>query len=155
MPKNNAPKHTSKPQDQASDEEKAWLDMAPVGREFGSPDYECLTALDQAAFAVFQSWEQVQDWLATPNPQLDGICPDDAARNPDGLSKVMSILMMGDGHASDDFMREAEKMSVQERDALNALADIKNLKGMFGRSSKRASIEDMNAAIARRGAKKK
>ena len=67
----------------------------------------------------------------------------------------MSILMLAGGHASVDFMREAEKMSVQERDALNGLAEIKNLKGMFGRPSKRASIEDMNAAIARRGAKKK
>lgn len=155
MPKNTEPKHTSKPQDQSSEEEKAWLDMAPVGREFGSPDYACLTALDQAAFAAFQSWEQVRDWLATPNSQLDGVCPEDAARNPDGLNKVMSILMMAASQASDDFMREPEKMSVQERDTLNGLADIKNLKGMFGRPSKRASIEDMNAAIARRGAKKK
>ena len=64
MPKNTEPKHTSKPQDQASDEEKAWLDMAPVGREFGSPDYESLTALDLAALAAFQAWEQVRDWLA-------------------------------------------------------------------------------------------
>ena len=155
MPKNTEPKHTSRRQRQASDEEKAWLEMAPVGREFGSPDYECLTALDQAAFAVFQSWEQVRDWLTTPNPQFDGLCPENAARNPDGLSKVMSILVMAGGHASDDNMREAEKMPVQERDSLHGLADIKNLKGMFGRPSKRASIEDMSAAIARRGARQK
>ncbi|MGE5451416.1 MAG: hypothetical protein ACM3VZ_06160 [Acidobacteriota bacterium] len=90
---------------------------------------------------------------ATSNPQLpDGICPEDAARNPDGLSKVVSILVMAGRHASDDFMREVEKIRVQERDALNGLAEIKKLKGMFGRPSKRASIEDMNAAIARRGA---
>lgn len=155
MPKNTQPKHTLRPQQQASDEEKAWLDMAPVGREFGSRDYESLTALDQAAFAAFKSWEQVRVWLATPNPQLDGICPEEAARNPDGLSKVMSILVMAGGRASDDFMREAEKICVQERDALNGLAEVKNLKGKFGRPSKRVSIEDMNAAIARRGAKKK
>ena len=154
MTKNTAPKHTSRSQHQASDEERAWLDKAAVDREFGSPDYECLTALDQAAFAAFQSWEQVRDWLATPSPQLDGICPEDAARNPDGLSKVMSILMMAGGHASDDFMRKAEKMPAQERDCFNGLADIKNLKGMFGQPSKRVSIEEMNAAIARRGAKK-
>jgi hypothetical protein len=148
-------KDTLRPQHQAADEQQAWLDIAPVGREFGSPDYECLTALDQAAFAAFRSWEQVRDWLATPHPQLDGICPEDAARNPDGLSKVMPILMMAGIHASNDFMREAEKIPVQERDSFNGLADIQNLKGMFGRPSKRASIEDMNAAIARRGAKKK
>ena len=67
----------------------------------------------------------------------------------------MGILMMAGSHASDDFMREAEKMPVQERDSFNGLAEIHNLKGMFGRPSKRASIEDMNAAIARRGARKK
>ena len=155
MPKNTEPKHISTLQHQASDEEQAWLDIAPVGREFGSPDYECLTALDQAAFAAFQSWEQVRDWLQTPHPQLDGICPEDAARKPDGLSKVMAILMMAGSHASDDFMREAEKMPVQERVSFNGLAETRNLKGMFGRPSKRVSIEDMNAAIARCGARKK
>lgn len=29
-----------------SKEEQAWLDVAPVGREFGSPDYERLQILD-------------------------------------------------------------------------------------------------------------
>ena len=29
-----------------SAEEQAWLDVAPVGREFGSPDYERLQVLD-------------------------------------------------------------------------------------------------------------
>jgi len=29
-----------------SKEEQAWLDVAPVGREFGSPDYERLQVLD-------------------------------------------------------------------------------------------------------------
>lgn len=29
-----------------SQEEQAWLDIAPVGREFGSPDYERLEILD-------------------------------------------------------------------------------------------------------------
>jgi len=129
--------------------------MAPVGREFGSPDYERLTALDQAAFAAFQSWEQVRDWLVAPNPQLDGVCPEDAARSSDGLSKVMAILMTADGRAIGDFMREAENMPVQERDSLKGLCEIKNLKGMFGRPSRQVSVEDMSAAIARRGARKK
>jgi len=155
MPKNTEPKHTTKLQDLASDEAKAWLDMVPVGREFGSPDYDRLMALDQAAFAAFKSWEQVRDWLATPNTQLDGVCPEDAARNPDGFGKVMSILMLACGYAGDDSMREAEKIPVHERDALIRQAEVKNVKGMFGRSSKRVSIEDLNAASARRSAKKK
>jgi hypothetical protein len=32
-------------------EEQAWLDMAPVGREFGSPDYERLMVEDAARYA--------------------------------------------------------------------------------------------------------
>nr|WP_316643266.1 antitoxin Xre/MbcA/ParS toxin-binding domain-containing protein [uncultured Roseateles sp.] len=155
MPKNSLPKPPSRLQHQASDEERAWLDTAPVGREFGSPDYERLTALDQAAFAAFQSWERVRDWLVTPNAQLGGACPEDASRRPDGLSKVMSILMMAGGHASEDFMRDVEEMPVQERDSLRGLAEIKKLKGMFGRPALQVSIEDMNPAIARRGARKK
>jgi len=155
MPKNTDPKHTSRPQHHASDEDRDWLDMAPVGREFGSPDYERLTALDQAAFAAFQSWEQVRDWLVAPNPQLDGVCPEDAARSPDGLNHVMAILLTANGSASSDFMREAENMPIQEREAQMGLGEIKSLKGMFGRPSRQVSIEDMNAAIARGGAKKK
>jgi hypothetical protein len=155
MPKNTKPRHTLRPDHLASGEVKAWLDMAPVGREFGSPDYECLTSLDQAAFAAFQSWEKVRLWLAAPNPQLDGVCPEDAARSPDGLSKVMSILVMAADHASGDFMHEDEKIPVQKSDSFNGVADIKNLKGMFGRPAKRVSIEDMNAAFAGRRAKKK
>jgi hypothetical protein len=109
-------------------------------------------ALDQAAFAALQSWEQVRVWLATLNPQLDGVCPEDAARNLDELRKVMSILMMAGDSASDGFMREAEKMPVQERDTLNRRAEIKNSKACLIRPAKQVSIEDMNAAIARRGA---
>ncbi len=92
--------------------------MPPMGREIGSPDYERLTAFDQAAFAVFQSWDKVELWLTAPNSQLDGACPKDMARNSDGLSKVMSILMFAGGHASEDFMREIETLAVQDRAAL-------------------------------------
>ena len=43
------------------------------------------------------------------------------ARNPDGLSKVMSILMVAGDRVSDDFMREIENLPVQERDTPNGL----------------------------------
>lgn len=67
----------------------------------------------------------------------------------------MAILMTANGSASSDFMREAENMPVQEREAQMSLGEIKRLKGMFGRPSRQVSIEDMNAAITRRGARKK
>jgi len=67
----------------------------------------------------------------------------------------MSILMTVGGRVSGDFMHEGGDLPVQERDSLQGLEGLKNLKGMFGRTSKHISIEDMNAAIARRGAGKK
>jgi len=118
MPKKKDQKPRSRPNLQAESEEQDWLDMPPIGREIGSPAYERLTALDQAAFAAFQSWETVQVWLTAPNSQLDGACPEEVVRNSDGLSKVMSILMVGGGRASEDFMREFERLPVQDRDAL-------------------------------------
>lgn len=121
MPKKTAQKHRLSPTHQTSSEDRAWLDAVPVGREFGSPDYERLIALDQAAFTAFQSWEQVRKWLAAPNSQLDGACPEDAARSPEGLSKVMAMLMGSGGRVSDDFMRETENFPVQERDTLRGL----------------------------------
>lgn len=38
-----------------SAEEQAWLDMPPVGREFGSPDYERLQVLDLYAASQISS----------------------------------------------------------------------------------------------------
>ena len=35
-----------------SAEDRAWLDMAPIGREFGSPDYERLARLDALGYAA-------------------------------------------------------------------------------------------------------
>ncbi|MDI1342462.1 hypothetical protein [Polaromonas sp.] len=40
-----------------SKEEQAWLDVAPVGREFGSPDYERLQILDMYAAGQISSDE--------------------------------------------------------------------------------------------------
>lgn len=38
-----------------SADEQAWLDVAPVGREFGSPDYERLQVLDLYAQGTISS----------------------------------------------------------------------------------------------------
>lgn len=108
MPKTTEPKREGGSQPPDADEDLAWLDSAPVGREFGSPDYERLMALDQAAFAAFHSWDSVRQWLATPNPQLNGECPDDIARSPDGLSKVLSALMMVSDSARDDIEHSSD-----------------------------------------------
>lgn len=77
---------------QQPEEDLAWLNAAPVDREFGSPDYERLMAFDQAAFAALHSWGRIRQWLATRTPQLNGACPDGVARNPDGLSKAWLLV---------------------------------------------------------------
>lgn len=108
MPNTTEPKSEGGSRPPDAGEDVAWLDPVPVGREFGSPDYERLTALDQAAFAAFHSWDRVRQWLATPNPQLNGACPDDVARSPDGLSQVLSALKVADDSASDDIESSGE-----------------------------------------------
>lgn len=43
-----------------SAEEQAWLDVAPVGREFGSPDYERLQVLDLYAAGQMEWAEAIR-----------------------------------------------------------------------------------------------
>ena len=56
--------------------------MVPVGREFGSPDYERLMALDQAAIAAFQSWKHVRDCWQNRTLSLMELAP---RRRPETL----------------------------------------------------------------------
>lgn len=63
-----------------------WDAIQPVGREFGSPDYERLEALDALAFDVFCSMTKARRWLNTPNADLRDASPEDLSktreRNP-------------------------------------------------------------------------
>ena len=79
-----------------SQEDIDWLDMPAVGREFGSPDFERLLALDEAAFAAFKSWTEVRAWLSTPNAELGGTCPEVAARGQAGFNQIMLLLTSPD-----------------------------------------------------------
>lgn len=85
------PKRKLRPHHVASDDAQAWLDMAPVGQEFGSPDYVRRMDLDEAALSAFQSWELVRAWLAEPHPGFDGLSPEDASQNSDGLERAIVI----------------------------------------------------------------
>lgn len=79
-----------------SAEDIAWDRIVPVGREFGSPDFDRLMELDNAAFSALGSIERVRQWLDAPNDQLGGLPPEDVARSPDGWAKVMSLLKKAD-----------------------------------------------------------
>ena len=69
-----------------------WENMAPVGREFGSPDYERLEELDRLAFKAFGSMKKARRWLDTPNSDLGGFTPELEAKTALGFEKVKRLL---------------------------------------------------------------
>jgi len=71
-----------------------WDAMPPVGREFGSPDYERLEALDVLASEVFGSMTKARRWLNTPNTDLQGKSPEDLSRTKAGYRTVMRRLQL-------------------------------------------------------------
>lgn len=71
---------------------REWDSMAPVGREFGSPDYERLAELDDLAVKATGSLLAARQWLDTPNRALDGKTPEEVARSPDGYVQVVQLL---------------------------------------------------------------
>lgn len=79
-----------------SSEEQAWLNMVPVGREFGSPDYERLMDLDfkvrALAVEVLGSVEAAEQWLMTPAMGLDQRRPVDLMQTLDGCDQVNLLL---------------------------------------------------------------
>lgn len=75
-------------QDQLTD----WDRMAPVGGEFGSPDYERLEELDHLAVKAKGSLLAARRWLDAPNRALDGLTPEEVAKTPEGFARVRQLL---------------------------------------------------------------
>ena len=69
-----------------------WDRIAPVGREFGSPDYERLEELDHLAFKAKGSLLAARRWLDAPNQALDGLTAEEAAKTPEGFARVYQLL---------------------------------------------------------------
>lgn len=69
-----------------------WGAMPPVGREFGSPDYERLEKLDALALEVLGSMKKARGWLDAPHPELEGLTPEESARTATGYRQVMRLL---------------------------------------------------------------
>lgn len=71
--------------------------MAPVGREFGSPDYDRLKQLDckVRALAVEElgSIAAAEQWLMTPVMGLDQRRPVDLMQTIDGIAQVVQLLL--------------------------------------------------------------
>lgn len=70
----------------------SWDNAAPVGREFGSPDYERLEKLDRLAFSAFGSMKKAMKWLNRPHPALGGATPENASRTTTGFAHVKRLL---------------------------------------------------------------
>lgn len=84
-----------------------WDAMPPVGREFGSPDYERLEKLDALALEILGSMKKVRRWLDDPHLELGGLTPEESARNAAGCWQVMRLL---------EGMRKARKPARTARD---------------------------------------
>lgn len=69
-----------------------WDRIAPVGREFGSPDYERLAELDNLACEALGSLPKARRWLDTPHDKLDGLAPEEVAETPEGFARVKALL---------------------------------------------------------------
>ena len=69
-----------------------WDRIAPVGREFGSPDYERLEELDHLAILAKGSLLAARRWLDPPNKALEGMTPEEVAKTPEGFARVRQLL---------------------------------------------------------------
>lgn len=76
----------------AQQELQDWDRMAPVGREFGSPDYERLEELDHLAVNAKGSLLAARRWLDTPNQALGGRMPEEVAKTPEVFEQVRQLL---------------------------------------------------------------
>lgn len=68
-----------------------WGCVRPVGREFGSPDYDRLEELDTLACQVL-GLKRFREWLDTPSPALDGKTPEEIAASPGGMKRIRQLL---------------------------------------------------------------
>lgn len=68
-----------------------WGCVSPVGREFGSPDYDRLDELDALASQVL-GLKRFREWLDTPSPALDGKTPEEVSASPGGMERIRQLL---------------------------------------------------------------
>lgn len=83
-------KNESKAPQSALDQSE-WGFVRPVGREFGSPDYDRLDELDTLACRVL-GLKRFREWLDTPSPALDGKTPEEVSASPGGMERIRQLL---------------------------------------------------------------
>ena len=77
----------------AAAEMAAWDSMQPVGREFGSQDYERLEELDNLAIQAKGCLLKARRWLDTPQNRLGGMSPEEVAKTREGFEQVKRLLV--------------------------------------------------------------
>lgn len=70
-----------------------WDNIPPIGREFGSPDYDRLEELDNLAVQAMGDMLKARHWLDTPNNALDGLPPEEVAKTEEGFTRVKALLV--------------------------------------------------------------
>ena len=107
-----------------SAEDQTWLDITPVGREFGSPDYERLSILDM------YSWGNLTEQEAMRQLGVD--------------RHGLVAMLEADGLGLSDEVRASHRKTIEDMSTPRKIGDIAALKGMFGKTAKTVSIEEMN-----------
>ncbi|OGQ60220.1 MAG: hypothetical protein A3J24_09905 [Deltaproteobacteria bacterium RIFCSPLOWO2_02_FULL_53_8] len=77
---------------QTDDDLSDWDHVIPVGREFGSADYERLAELDHLAFKALGAHLKARQWLDEPNHMLGGQTPEEVAKTQKGFERVKKLL---------------------------------------------------------------
>jgi len=107
-----------------SEEERAWANVAPVGREFGSPDFERLSILDML------SWGNITE--------------QDAMRQLGVDRHGLTAMLEADGMKLTDELRESHRKAFKDLSTPRQSGDVQALKGMFGQTHRTVSVEEMN-----------
>lgn len=107
-----------------SADDMAWDDLAPIGREFGSPDYERLSILDMYSWGNI-TLEEAMSQLGVDRHGLVALLEADA------------LELSDEAHAS-------HRSSIEDLLTRHKTLDVEALKGMFGQTARTVSIEVMN-----------
>lgn len=107
-----------------SAEDRAWVNAVPVGREIGSPDYERLSILDM------YSWGDITE--------------QEAMRQLGVERHGLTAMLEADGLELSDEVRESHHKAFEDLSTRHKTSDVEALKGMFGKTEKAVSIEEMN-----------
>lgn len=70
-----------------------WDNIPPIGREFGSPDYDRVEELDNMAVQAMGDMLKARRWLDAPNNALDGLPPEEVAKTEEGFARVKALLV--------------------------------------------------------------